>query len=302
MSAGRVGPLHPQIAALVARDESTTGLDGDGPPDLAAIRASYLQAALELGGTPEEVTAITDLDVAGDVPVRVYEPLVRDPGSGVIVWHHGGGWIMGDLAGFDHVARELANRARRVVVSVDYRLAPEHPHPAAVEDAAGVLGWAVGEGAVRFGWDAGAVVVGGDSAGAQVAAAAALAVPGAASGQLLVYPALDAAMDSDSYRTFEDGPMLTRGAMAGCWAAYLAGGSGPVAPFDGSDLAGMPPARIALAGHDPLLDDGRRYAELLRAAGVDVEVRRFEDMTHGFLRWGGAVDRAHDLIAWLARA
>lgn len=232
--------------------------------------------------------------------MRVYEPLERDAGAGVIVWHHGGGWIMGDLPGFDHVARELANRARRTVVSVDYRLAPEHPHPAAEEDAAGVLGWAVGEGASRFGWDPAGVAVGGDSAGAQVAVAAALALPGAASGQLLVYPALDAAMDSDSYRRFEHGPMLTRAAMEGCWGAYLAGGSGPVAPFDGSDLAGMPPARIALAGHDPLLDDGRRYADALRAAGVPVEERLFEDMTHGFLRWGGVVDRAHELIAWLA--
>lgn len=295
-------PLHPQIEALIAREESATGLDAGGPPDLAELRASYLQAALELGGEPQEVERVTDIVVPGgpDVPVRVYEPAGRTIGAGAILWHHGGGWVMGDLPGFDHVARELANASGRVVVSVDYRLAPEHPHPAAVEDAAAVLAWAAGEGAARFSFDAGAVSVGGDSAGAQVAAAAALAVPGAAAAQLLVYPALDAAMDSASYAVFEDGPMLTRAAMTMCWSAYLGGGAGPVAPLDGSDLSRMPPARIALAGHDPLRDDGLRYAEALRAAGVAVELRDFEDMTHGFLRWGGVVDRAHDLIAWLA--
>lgn len=293
-------PLHPQIAALVAREASTTGLDGDGPPDLAAIRASYLQAALELGGVPQEVAAVTDLEAAG-VPVRVYEPAAGDAEAGAILWHHGGGWVMGDLPGFDHVARELANASRRVVVSVDYRLAPEHPHPAAVEDAAAVLRWAVEEGAERFGFDAARVAVGGDSAGAQVAAAAALAAPGAAGEQLLVYPALDPEMGSASFREFEHGPMLTRAAMAACWGAYLAGAAGPVAPLDGRSLSGLPPARIALAGHDPLRDDGVRYAQALRDAGVDVELRIFDDMTHGFLRWGGVVDRAHELIGWLAR-
>jgi acetyl esterase len=296
-------PLHPQIEALLEREASATGLDGDGgPPDLAALRASYLQAALELGGEPQAVARVEEAVVA-DVPVRVYEPLGGAPAdAGVILWHHGGGWVMGDLPGFDHVARELANVAGRWVVSVDYRLAPEHPHPAAEQDAAAVLRWAAGDGAARFGWDAARIGVGGDSAGAQVAVAGALAAPGLAAEQLLVYPALDAAMDSASYEEFADGPMLTRAAMVACWAAYLSGGAGPVAPLDGSDLSGLPPARIVLAGHDPLRDDGARYARELVAAGVPVDLRVFDDMTHGFLRWGGAVDRAHDLIAALAAA
>jgi acetyl esterase len=298
-----VAALHPQIAALIAREESATGLDGGGPPDLAELRASYLQAALELGGEPQAVERVTEVLVPGEpeVPVRVYEPLggARD-GAGPILWHHGGGWVMGDLPGFDHVARELANVAGRVVVSVDYRLAPEHPHPAAVEDAAAVLRWAASAGTARFGWDPGLSAVGGDSAGAQVAVAGALAAPGLAAEQLLVYPALDAAMASASYAEFAGGPMLTRAAMEMCWAAYLAGGAGPVAPLDGSDLSGLPPARIAVAGQDPLRDDALRYAGALRDAGVGVELRDFEDMTHGFLRWGGVVDRAHELIAWLA--
>ena len=296
-------PLHPQIEALLQREDSTTGLDGEGgTPDLATLRASYLQAALELGGEPQAVARVEEIVAAG-VPVRVYEPLGGSPaGAGVLLWHHGGGWVMGDLPGFDHVARELANVTRRWVVSVDYRLAPEHPHPAAERDAAAVLRWAAADGAAHFGWETDAIAVGGDSAGAQVAVAGALAAPGVAAEQLLVYPALDAAMDSESYEEFAAGPMLTRAAMAACWTAYLAGGTGPVAPLDGSDLAGLPPARIALAGHDPLRDEGARYARELEAAGVPVDLRVFDDMTHGFLRWGGVVDRAHDLIAWLARA
>lgn len=296
-------PLHPQIEALLQREDSTTGLDGEGgTPDLATLRASYLQAALELGGEPQAVARVEEIVAAG-VPVRVYEPLGGSPtGAGVLLWHHGGGWVMGDLPGFDHVARELANVTRRRVVSVGYRLAPEHPHPAAERDAAAVLRWAAADGAAHFGWETDAIAVGGDSAGAQVAVAGALAAPGVAAEQLLVYPALDAAMNSESYEEFAAGPMLTRAAMAACWTAYLAGGTGPVAPFDGSDLAGLPLARIALAGHDPLRDEGARYARELEAAGVPVDLRVFDDMTHGFLRWGGVVDRAHDLIAWLARA
>jgi len=292
--------VHPQIAALIEREESATGLDGEGAVDLAALRAQYVQAARELGGTPQEVEGVTDAVDAGGVPVRVYEPAGRSADTGAIVWHHGGGWVIGDLDGFDHVARELANASGRAVVSVDYRLAPEHPHPAAEEDAAAALAWACGPGADRFGFDGARVAVGGDSAGAQVAVAAALREPGLACEQLLVYPALDPAMGSDAYRRFAGGPMLTAAAMAACWGAYLGGTPRPVAPLDGSDLSGLPPARIAIAGHDPLRDDGLRFAETLRSAGVEAEVRDYEDMTHGFLRWGGVVDRAHELIAWLA--
>jgi acetyl esterase len=143
------------------------------------------------------------------------------------------------------------------------------------------------------------VVVGGDSAGANLAAVAARHERDALRAQLLVYPALDPAMDSGSYREFADGPLLRPVDMERCWELYLgeADRADPdVCPLLATDLEGVPPAYVAVAGHDVLRDDGLRYADALRAAGVEVTVERYEDMVHGFLRWGGVVERARELI------
>ncbi len=234
------------------------------------------------------------------VPVRVYHPTAPAQQLGAIVWYHGGGWVIGDLDGFDHVARELCEVSGQVVVSVDYRLAPEHPYPAGPDDAETALRWVAGDGAAHLGIDAGRVAVGGDSAGGQLAVLAALRAPGLAVAQLLVYPALDPELASDSYRDFADGPMLTTAEMDLCWKAYA--GAAPRADLALPGLAGAPPAWIAVAAHDPLRDDGLQYAAALRAAGVDAQSVIYDDMTHGFLRWGGVVERAHELIAWLASA
>jgi acetyl esterase len=143
------------------------------------------------------------------------------------------------------------------------------------------------------------VVVGGDSAGANLAAVAARHERDAVRAQLLVYPALDAAMDSDSYREFADWALLRAEDMERCWSLYLDGADGAepdASPLNAVDLAGVAPAYIAVAGHDVLRDDGLRYAEALRAAGVDVTLERYDDMVHSFLRWGGVVDRARELV------
>jgi acetyl esterase/lipase len=143
------------------------------------------------------------------------------------------------------------------------------------------------------------VLVGGDSAGGNLAAVVARHERDAVRAQLLVYPALDAAMDSDSYREFADGELLTVADMERCWELYLAGADGAdpdATPLNADDLAGVAPAFIAVAGHDLLRDDGLRYAEALRAAGVDVTLERYEDMVHSFLRWGGVVERARELV------
>ena len=143
-----------------------------------------------LGGAPVAVGRVLDLGIERDglpaVPVRAYLPAAAPAPCGAILWHHGGGWVIGDLDGFDHVARALCAASGQVVVSVDYRLAPEHPFPAAVEDAEAVLRWAVGPGAAALGYDGRRVVIGGDSAGGQLAALAALRAPGLARAQLLV--------------------------------------------------------------------------------------------------------------------
>ena len=288
--------LNPQIAALLT--SQGTAATEPGPPDLAALRAGYLNAALELGGAREAVAEVQEIVVGGGIPARAYTPKCLQDQPGVLVWLHGGGWLMGDLEGFDHVCRSLANASCQVVVSVDYRLAPEHPFPAAAEDASCAVAWALGHGAGQLGYDPGRVVVGGDSAGGNLAAVAAAEHGNRLRGLALVYPALDLTMGSPSYDQDAPGPMLTKDEMAACIAAYLRDADprdpraspllGPVAP--------VPAAFVAVAGHDVLRDDGRRYAERLQAAGIAVEQLDFPDMVHGFLRWGGVVDRTSELV------
>jgi len=296
--------VSPQIAAILAAEPPAP--EASAPLDLPVLRAGYLQTALELGGTPMEVGSARDLLIeradAPPVRVRVYRSTAAGASPlGAIVWHHGGGWVMGDLDGFDHVARELCEVAGRVVVSVDYRLAPEHPFPAAVDDARAALRFVAGAGAEELGVDPGRVAVGGDSAGGLLATQAALLEPGLATAQLLVYPALDPLMTGAAYREFEAGPGLAAAQMAAFWAAFH-GDAPPETLALPAVTAGAPPAWIAIAAHDPLRDDGLAYAAALREAGVQAQVAVYDDMTHGFLRWGGVVDRAHELIAWLAAA
>lgn len=287
--------IHPQIEALIAAQE--TAPDEDGPPSLEAVRDRYLEVALERGGAVEPVDEVRDIviprDDDGSVPARVYVPQHGARLAGRLVWLHGGGWCLGNLEGFDRVCRSLANAAGCEVVSVDYRLAPECPFPAGLEDARAAVRWAVAAG--------GPVLVGGDSAGGNLATVAVRHEREGVAAQVLVYPATDGTMRGDSYRE-ADQRMLRRDEMEACWTAYR--GERPVDDPDLSplyaDLAGMPPALVAVARNDVLCSDGEAYAEALRAAGVDVELAVYDDMTHGFLRWGGVVDTARELIARIA--
>lgn len=307
MSAAADWSLHPQVQALV--DAQETEPEDAGPPSLESLRDGYLQLALERGGAVEPVDAAEDIVFPrgdGSVRGRLYTPLQGARVPGTLVWLHGGGWCLGDLEGFDRVCRSLANASGAMCLSVDYRLAPEHPFPAAVHDADAAVEWAA---------QRGPVVLGGDSAGGNLAAVAARHARDAGlslAGQLLVYPATDAAMKGASYAGANP-PMLTKGEMGACWAAYRGGApvSDPdVSPLRCQDLGGLPPAFVAVAGADVLRSDGEAYAEALRAAGVDVTFAGYDDMTHGFLRWGGLVDRARELVeqlagqtaAWLAAA
>jgi len=290
--------IHPQVTALLA--EQVAGGDADGPADLVAVRASYLEAALRLGGAREEVARVLEV-VAGGPCARAYEPAQRVRPLGAIVWLHGGGWVMGDLEGFEHVCRALANASGRTVVSVDYRLAPEHPFPAARDDALAAVDWALGHGAAQLGYDPARVVVGGDSSGGNLAAVAVRHHAERVEAQLLVYPVTDAAMTSESYVSAAGADVggLTPETMERCYAAYLQGADGAdpdVSPLRAPDLSGLPPTFVAVADHDVLREDGVAYAEALRMAGVRVELQHYDDMVHGFLRWGGVVDRAAELI------
>jgi acetyl esterase len=303
-------PLDPQVRSLL---EAMASAGEPEPADLAAERAAYLDATLRLGGAAEPVASAVDLVVpSGDarLPARLYAPLHAPETDAVIVWLHGGGWYVGDIPTFDRVARGLANASGAKVLLVEYRLAPEHRWPVQVGDADAAVAWVRSpRGAAQLAIDPAQVVLGGDSAGGQLALVAArhARIDGRPPlrALLLAYPALDPTLTSESYTSFADGPMLTRADMEACWTRYLDGaaaGDPDAAPLLATDHEGLPPTWIAVAELDPVRDDGLRCATALTAAGVRVEQQTYAGLVHGFLRWGGVVDAAGDLIAWLGAA
>jgi len=240
-------------------------------------------------GPVDAVAAVEDR-LAGSVPVRVYAPA---PSEAALVYCHGGGWVTGELDTHDGIVRALAARSGRTVVSVGYRLAPEHPFPAALDDLRTAVHWSLD----RFD----AVGVGGDSSGATLAAVVARELPVGV--QLLICPPLDARFDTGSYEQFADGTNVTREAMQWYWAQYL-GGADPAdpdaAPLRAPDLSGAAPAIVAVADCDPLRDDGLAYAARLEAAGVPVSLHRYEGMLHDFVRFAAWLDRASTALDELA--
>lgn len=227
----------------------------------------------------------------GDIPIRVYTPAAAQDAGPCVLYLHGGGFMKGDLDSSDTVAWGLAQETGFVVVSVDYRLAPEHPYPAAFDDCYAVLTH-VAENPGAYGGN-GSIAVAGDSAGGNLTAAVSLAARDrggpAIAGQLIIYPCLTDDLTEDSYRSHADTPGLTTDAMVSYWDWYLAGSKRPcddpcAVPLKAKDLAGLPQACVHVAEIDPLFDDGRLYAERLEAAGVPTQFRVAKGMIHGFLR------------------
>ena len=230
-----------------------------------------------------------------DIPVRIYwPPIDAHDDLPVVVFYHGGGWCIGDLDSHDHVARAHAVATEAIVVSVDYRLAPEHPFPEGVEDAWAALQW-VGEHAAELGGDPGRVAVAGDSAGGNLAAVTALRARDAGGPplvfQLLWYPPTVGDQSLPSFTENADAPMLNSNVTAAFLSWYVPGMDlsdasalpTDLAPANAESLAGLPPAYIGTAEHDPLRDDGAEYAKLLAAAGVPVELSNEPTMVHGFV-------------------
>jgi acetyl esterase len=273
-----------------------------------ASRELYRETRGKLAAAPPEVAHVDDLRAtgpAGDIPVRLYRCLGSTPGESlpVLVYFHGGGWTIGDLDTHDVPCREFANLARCAVVSVGYRLAPEHKFPAAFEDAVAATHWVLAN-AGALGLDGSRLAVGGDSAGGNLAAAVAIEfrdtwAPRIAL-QVLIYPATDMAADAPSHREFADGYMLTRDAILWFKGLYLNGPEDEAdwraSPLRAGDLAGLPPAYVITAGFDPLRDEGRAYADRLRGAGVQVTYECFAGQIHGFITMGGAIAAAHHAI------
>jgi acetyl esterase len=298
---------HPEVTALL--DE----LIASGRPSSRTLplpdgRRNFDELIAPLTEYPE-VGPVEDrmIPVDGrDVPVRVYRPDGRArPGASVFL--HGGGWVFGDLESHDGLCRSLTSRSRIATVAVDYRRAPEHPFPAAVQDAVGVIRWLADHGG-EIGVAARPLAVVGDSSGGNLAAAAALVLrdDGGRSPvafQALLYPATDPAMDTGSYRENADDPFLSADEMVWYWAQY-GGGRAPDDPRAAlsavADLRGLPPAYLMVAGLDPLRDEGLAFADALRRSGVPVTCREYPDMPHGFLLFAGRLSRAVEGLAEVA--
>ena len=284
-------------------------------PEMHERGLARARSGFEHVGPVLEIRGFADVDAvdrtlpgaSGPRRARVYTPASarggRAPG---LVWFHGGGFTLGSIESHDGACRALASRAGVVVVSFDYRLAPEHPFPAGLDDAIAATRWVLENGA-SLGIDPSAVAVGGDSAGGNLSAVVALELRGAPvapSFQLLIYPVTDMTRSLPSHRFFREGVMLPEPTILWFRSQYLPDvklETHPRAsPLFARDLSGLPPALVVTAGFDPLRDEGRAYADRLREAGVTVEYVCSEGSMHGFLNTAGAVaesERVLDLVA-----
>jgi acetyl esterase len=262
---------------------------------LDVLRRGSLLAAPINFGPADDVASVEDMD-AGGVPARVYRP--HDATGAALVFFHGGGWVVCDLETHDPLCRTLAARSGCTIVAVDYRRAPEHRFPAAVDDAWTATRW-VAANAAELGCDPARIGVGGDSAGGNLAAVVARRARDsgpALAFQLLVYPVTDHRFDTASYEALAEGYGLTRETMQWYWDQYLArpedGDDPDASPLRADDLRGVAPALVVVAGYDPLCDEGVAYAERLADAGVPTSFVRYDGLIHGFIRMPGVIEAA----------
>jgi acetyl esterase len=300
-------PLDPQARALM--DQFTAmGLPAFHQQTVQEARDAIVAFATS-AGEPEAVAKIENRTIPGPVgtiPVRVYTPEAPAP-LPVLVFYHGGGWVIGNLDSHDGTCRTLANAARCLVVSVDYRLAPEHPFPAPAEDCYAALRW-VADNAKPLGGDPGRIAVGGDSAGGNLSAVVSQMARDRKGPrlvyQLLIYPVTDAPSTNASYRDNSEGYFLTTEMMQWFWNHYVAKGTDdPYArPLRAKSFANLPPALVITAEFDPLRDEGEAYAANLREAGVPVRMSRYDGMIHGFFGMTAFLDRARAAVGEAAGA
>jgi acetyl esterase len=296
-------PLDPQIEAVLETMK--------GQPELQTLTLAQARAVEEPLVDVEPVDRVRDLEIPGPrgpIPARLYAP-ASDAPLPALVYFHGGGWVLGSIEAHDPFIRLLTNRAGCAVLSVGYRLAPEDPFPAGLEDAYAATAWLAEHGA-EVGVDTSRVAVGGDSAGGTFATVVSwLARDGGPrlAGQLLICPGAMIDFDSPSRRELADGPFMTAGELAWFYDTYLpnpADRTDPrAAPLLNDDLAGLPPALLLAAEYDPLRDEERAYGEKLRAAGVEVTYREYPGVIHNWVLFGLHIDAAargmDEIVEWL---
>lgn len=296
--------LNPQAKAFL--DQAAAS----GAPPLNALPVTEARQVLLTLFTPpqkESVQKIEDRKILGpdgnQIPIRIYTPTGKGP-LPILVYFHGGGWVLGNIESHDGTSRELANKAGCIVVSVDYRLAPEHKFPAAPEDCYAATKW-VALNAASFGGDPAHIAVGGDSAGGNLAAAVAqMAADRGAPGfvhQLLIYPVTNYSFDTPSYRENGEGYLLTRDSMQWFWKHYLAsdedGKNAYASPLQARQVRLVAPAFVITAEFDPLRDEGEAYAARLKEANVPVELKRYNGAIHGFFNLGHIMDQGKEVMA-----
>jgi acetyl esterase len=305
-------PLDPQAEFVIGLVKKAAAPElWQLTPDQA--REQYLLRVGKLA-PKQQIFRSTDRRIPGparDIPIRVYQPREAKPGEllPVLLWYHGGGFVIGDLDTHDVACRALANGADCMVVAVDYRLAPEHKFPAAVEDCMAALRWLALH-AREIGADPERIAVGGDSAGGNLATVCAILARDEGFPklrfQLLVYPCTAPEPESPSHRKFAEGYILTRNTVTWFYKHYLRSPKDVkdfrFGPLIADDLSDLPPALILVAGYDPLRDEGVEYARRLIDFGNRVQLTNYEGMIHGFFLMGGAVDAANRAVAQSALA
>jgi acetyl esterase len=278
-------------------------------------RELYLAGRAVSNPEPPDLESAKPLSIPaphGAIPARIYTPKQLRKTDGLapcLVFYHGGGWVIGDLDSHDVVCRKLAHEGELIVISIDYRLAPEHKFPAAVDDAVTAVKW-VAANAKQLGIDAARLMVGGDSAGGNLAAVVALAARDGdgpkLAGQVLIYPATDFGWSHPSHREPETSILLTHSVIRWFGNHYL--GDADIndwraSPARAKTLAGLPPAYLLTAGGDPLRDEGDEYAKRLKEAGVPVAYKHFPGQFHGFFTMGKLLPQANvaasDIATWL---
>jgi acetyl esterase len=293
-------PVHPQVQVVL---DLVNAVDAGPLSDdrLQEIRDGFALLWANGAGDPQAVAHVEDRTVPadhGDIPIRIYRPDDRRDRP-VVVFFHGGGWTIGSIDAYDPIVRMLTNAAQCVFVSVDYRLAPEDPYPAAVEDCWTALQWVAAHPA-DVGGDTSRLAVAGDSAGGNLSAVCALLARDAGTPklatQILMYPVTDYGFGTESYRENASGYFLEDAEMHWFFDCYTRGGADPthwhIAPLRATSHEGVAPALVITAEYDPLRDEGEAYGRALAAAGVSTTVTRYDGMIHGFMCLPSAIDDA----------
>jgi acetyl esterase len=310
--------LDPEIQPIVDLMEAA-----EGPPahlvPIAQARAAHDKETAVMSGPGEDVAEVRDVEApgpGGPIPVRLFRPLhdraaggapASDASAGgalpLVAYLHGGGWVLGTLDAFDPVCRALANASGALVASIGYRLAPEHPFPAAPDDARAAVRWLAAH-AEELGADPARLGIAGDSAGGNLAAVTARRLRDDGDPplrfQALIYPVCDSSLNTPSYRDNGAGFGLSGESMKRYWELYLDGADGrhpDASPLQAADLTGLPPAYVLTVRHDVLRDEGEAYARALEAAGVPVTLSRYDGAVHGFFRWIGKARIARAAVA-----